>query len=593
MARYQSRCRRMVRSASPASTSRPLAYSRTVSSRRKRASAAVGFGEDQRLLDESSEGVQDVHGVDRLAGAHRLRRLERRPAGEDREPAQDGPLRLGQQVVAPVDGGAQRLVPGEGRPAAAGQEAEAVVQPGRDLLHRQGAHPGGGQLDGQRHAVEAAAQLGHRAGVLVGHGERGLDGPGALDEQAARIDLVQVAGAHGRAGLRGGQRGDRQDGLARDAQRLAAGDHDAHGRAGPHHRLGQLRAFGQDGVAVVEQEEQAFALQVIHHGRQQRPAGRLRQAEDGHDGRQHEVRVGQRAALDEPHAVLEATEQQAGEAEAEAGLAHPTRTGQREQRRLLQDGRRLFDLALAADEAGDLQLQVVARRVGRARRREVAGEARRGHLVEADRRVEGAQPVGAQVDHADARAGFVGDQVARRAGDEDLAAVAGRADARRTVDIQPDVALGGRLRLTGVEAHPVPQRQPVRPRVGGQRELPFHGRLDGRPRGGEDEVQPVARRPAFERAVTGERATDQRVVVGQDRGVAVAERLEQARRTLDVGEDEGDGAFRQAGFAGWLANARLSRRRPPGHPAAGGSPGTPSTAPPRRRASRPAPRRSG
>ena len=134
--------------------------------------------------------------------------------------------------------------------------------------------------------------------------------------------------------------------------------------------------------------------------------------------------------------------------------------------------------------------------------------------------------------------------------------MAGRADARRAVDVQADVALGGGLRLAGVEAHPVAQRQTVRPRVGSQRELPFHGRLDGRPRGGEDEIQPVAGRPALEGAVPGERVTDQGVMVGQHRGVAVAERLEQGRRALDVGEHEGDGALGQAGFPGFAGQRR-------------------------------------
>jgi hypothetical protein len=43
------------------------------------------------------------------------------------------------------------------RPAAVGQEPEAVVKAGRDLVGGEGVEPGRGQLDGQRHAVQGAA----------------------------------------------------------------------------------------------------------------------------------------------------------------------------------------------------------------------------------------------------------------------------------------------------------------------------------------------------------------------------------------------------------------------------------------------------
>ena len=49
---------------------------------------------------------------------------------------------------------------GQGRPAAAGEQPEAVVEALDDLLDRQDARPGGGQLQRQRQAVEAMAELG-------------------------------------------------------------------------------------------------------------------------------------------------------------------------------------------------------------------------------------------------------------------------------------------------------------------------------------------------------------------------------------------------------------------------------------------------
>ena len=96
--------------------------------------------------------------------------------------------------------------------------------------------------------------------------------------------------------------------------------------------------------------------------------------------------------------------------------------------------------------------------------------------------------------------------------------MAGRADPGRPVDVQPDVALGRGPRFAGVEAHPVAHRDPAGPLVGGQGELAVDGRLDRLPGGREDEVQAVAGRTALERPETGERVTDEPVVIGQDLG---------------------------------------------------------------------------
>ena len=90
-------------------------------------------------------------------------------AGEHGEPGQDGPLRLGQQVEAPVDRRPQRPVPRQRRAAAAGQEPEPVVEASRDLGGRQRADPRGGQLDRQRDAIQPAADLRDR--VRVGGGQ--------------------------------------------------------------------------------------------------------------------------------------------------------------------------------------------------------------------------------------------------------------------------------------------------------------------------------------------------------------------------------------------------------------------------------------
>ena len=75
-------------------------------------------------------------GVDVAAGGDLLGRVEREAAGEHREAPEHRALALGQQLVAPVDRRLQRLLAGQHRARAAGEQPEAVVEPGRDLLDR-------------------------------------------------------------------------------------------------------------------------------------------------------------------------------------------------------------------------------------------------------------------------------------------------------------------------------------------------------------------------------------------------------------------------------------------------------------------------
>ena len=116
----------------------------------------------QRLVGQRGQQVGHVRRLHGAAGADHLGRLRADAAGEDRDPVGQRGLRVGEQVPAPGDHRPQRLVPGQRGPAAAGEQPEPVVEPGGHLGHRQRAHPGRGQLDGQRHAVEPAADLHHR-----------------------------------------------------------------------------------------------------------------------------------------------------------------------------------------------------------------------------------------------------------------------------------------------------------------------------------------------------------------------------------------------------------------------------------------------
>ena len=78
-------------------------------------------------------------------------------AGEHRDVAQQSLLVGSEQVVTPVDRGAQRLLARDRRPRSAGQQRQAIRQPLGELLDRQQPQPRRGQLDRKRQPVQVRA----------------------------------------------------------------------------------------------------------------------------------------------------------------------------------------------------------------------------------------------------------------------------------------------------------------------------------------------------------------------------------------------------------------------------------------------------
>ena len=102
-----------------------------------------------------------------------------------------------EQLVAPVDRRAQRLL-ARGRVARARAErAERRVQAFGDLAGRQQPAARGRQLDRQRQPVDAPADLRDRRGVAVVELEVGIVGSRALAEQRDGVDAGQRLGSSG------------------------------------------------------------------------------------------------------------------------------------------------------------------------------------------------------------------------------------------------------------------------------------------------------------------------------------------------------------------------------------------------------------
>ena len=161
--------RRRASSCSPAAASRVAAYSRIVSSARKRAlprSSPI-------TISDCSTSTSTRSGPSGPSTLARGRAVE--AVLEDRQP-RERPLLVGrQQVPRPRDHGLEGAVPVGRAAVAAAERGEPVVERCGHLGHGHRAHPGRGELDGQRQPVEPLDHRPHRRRVedRVGPGRRG------------------------------------------------------------------------------------------------------------------------------------------------------------------------------------------------------------------------------------------------------------------------------------------------------------------------------------------------------------------------------------------------------------------------------------
>ena len=186
-----------VRLGPPSSASRSSAYSRTVSSISKRPSAA------RERLWSTSVG----EAVERARAAHRLGRLERPAADEHAEPREQRLASAVEQVVAPADRRAQRLL-ARGRVARPGAEqVEPALEPLED--RRRGEHLACARRRARsRAAARRAARRSARSRSLLALAEREprVERARAAHEQLGRGRAARAAGSPARARPRGAAR---------------------------------------------------------------------------------------------------------------------------------------------------------------------------------------------------------------------------------------------------------------------------------------------------------------------------------------------------------------------------------------------------
>ena len=373
---------------------------RVLADRLEHQEAVVADRLHEARVDEGFEAVE-IRAGDLLRGRERERAREDGEAGEERL---DGRI---EEVVAPFDRRSQRALT-LGRVArSAGQEredgAESLEQPlgGEELRSRRG------ELDRQREAVEAAADLGDGR---VGR-ELAPDPARSLDEERRRV----AVGEWLESVLL----------LGRDAQRRPARDENPQPARGGEELADRGRGV-EEVLEVVEEDEELPAAQeageVVRRSHRPRDLGR------------HELMVGQSRERDPEHAIVQRPDELGGDLQGEAGLPGAAGPGDRQESRPVGEQRdELLELSLSPDERDRDDGQVGG--VERAERRELAV----AELEEPLGADEVLQAVLAEV----ADLGIALEQTPGRLGEDDLPPVRRRRDPCRAMDVDADVALVG------------------------------------------------------------------------------------------------------------------------------------------------------
>ena len=291
---------------------------------------------------------EDVHRRQSQARDHVHRRLEREASGEHRQSPEDGALALGQELVAPVERGPERLLARQRGPVAAGEQREAVVEAGRDAECAERRHPCGGELDGERDAVQAPAdgRDGRRHAVIWQ--EPRLRGVRPCHEQPDRIVPqhllhVRVLGGHR-------QRRHAVHVLAGGAQRLAAGAQ--HGRAGTgaEDGLGETGGRIDEVLAVVEEQQEPLRTDGGADTVGRDAGAGQRQTEHGGHRHRNEIGCRERGELGEEDPVGKRREAGGGRPPARGASCRSPGPGQGDQPMVRHEGRGLTDLDVSADQ---------------------------------------------------------------------------------------------------------------------------------------------------------------------------------------------------------------------------------------------------
>ena len=498
-----------------------------------RAGCAIAL--DKGMADELVEDTEHVADpgrriVHRIGDADPLDRPGPGATAEHAQSAEQDRFLRAEELVTPRERRAKcpvaiRRVARPGR-----QQGQAAIEPPRDLVDPQPAHARGRELDRQRQTVEPRADEGNGRGILGGRDEVGHDARHAIDEELGRVGLDGARQAEGRH---------RIEVLARQPKLRLAGGDDRQAR-GAGEQLGQQRRRVEHVLEVVEDEQALPGPEVIGQNGRGWLAADLSHPDRRGDRGRDLSRIGDGRQPDEPGTVAKVGRHLRCRLDDQSRLPGAGRTDQRHQpgrSKQLADGIRL---PLPPDERGEGDGNVADDTVDRPKWRELDWQPRDEHLIQLLLGGQVLEPVAAEVPELDPCREIALDQRPGRLGDDDLATVRSRTDPRRPVDVHPDVIATDDPRLSRVHADADPDVHAFRPAGARETQLAFcHSGNRGR-RIAEHDEERVAFGPHLDSVVAAERTAKGSPVEAEDVLPGRAKLVDEARRALDVREDEGD-----------------------------------------------------
>src|SRR6266699_4995767 len=140
-------------------------------------------------------------------------------------------------------------------------------------------------------------------------------------------------------------------------------------------------------------------------------------------------------------------------------------------------------------------------------------------------------------------------QITRRLGKQPLATVSSTHNASGVMHVQAHIALRNKNWFTRMQPHAYPHHHAFWPGKGEEGTLSGHRRQDRIGGACKGHKKSVTLRVHLTTVPLVENATQKLSALRQHVGKTLAQLLEQARRSLDVGEEQGDGSCWEVGHA--------------------------------------------
>src|ERR1700682_1345703 len=249
--------------------------------------------------------------------------------------------------MAPVQCRSQRLLPAGGGWAPRRKKPKALLEPTENLIERHHRNPGGGQLDGQRDPVDALTDADDRIDILVAYAKLRLVRHSAISKQADGLVASQWRHPPGY--------------FSRHAQRFPTGCQDFEALAFFEQLNGQLGDGLNDVFTVVKDQQRVPLSEVVRQGGPQPSTGLLFQVQRVCDRLRDKVWPRNRTQLYKPNAIRVLGYHLGRQLESQPRLAGPAWSGQGEGPSLPVEFPELTELAIAADEGGQLSREVACR----------------------------------------------------------------------------------------------------------------------------------------------------------------------------------------------------------------------------------------